>query len=117
MDYLCAFLLTFDVFGQSRLTRHGRPRIVDGFESPAPQDPTLRSSGPAVTVFDDTVSNVTWASTKALGWYGPGYFEGTNKAVYIRGTEDEDGEWWKSKNRNVRVIGRGGVLVNAHYDS
>ncbi|KAH7362854.1 putative zinc metalloprotease [Plectosphaerella cucumerina] len=77
-----------------------------------------RASSPAVTVFDDNVSNVTWASgSKVLSFGNAGYFEGTNKMIYIRGTEDEEGEWWRSPNRDVRLIGRGGVLVNAHYDS
>ncbi|OHE91790.1 peptidase family M28 [Colletotrichum orchidophilum] len=79
------------------------------------------STGPAVTVFDDIISNVTYAGTSGpLGQPGSSayatYFEGTNKLVYIRGTEDEDGEWWRGK-RDARNIGQGGVLVNAHYDS
>ncbi|KXH66633.1 peptidase family M28 [Colletotrichum salicis] len=79
------------------------------------------STGPLVTVFDDIISNVTYAGTSGpLGQPGSSahatYFEGTNKLVYIRGTEDEDGEWWKNK-RDSRNIGQGGVLVNAHYDS
>lgn len=45
------------------------------------------------------------------------YFEGTNVLVYIRGTLDEPGEWWKRANRRSLPIGQGGVLVNAHYDS
>lgn len=77
-----------------------------------------RSASPAVTVFDDNVSNVTWAAgSKILSYGNAGYFEGTNKMVYIRGTEDEEGKWWQSPNRDVRLIGKGGVLVNAHYDS
>lgn len=44
------------------------------------------------------------------------YFEGTNIIVYIRGTDDDEGEWWKKPaaewSRNHH-----GVLVNAHYDS
>lgn len=46
------------------------------------------------------------------------YFEGTNLIVYIRGTADEPGEWWKKKgSRRKLPIGGGGVMVNAHYDS
>lgn len=74
-----------------------------------------------MTVFDDNLANVTWATDIGmLGDHTAGvgtYFEGTNKLVYIRGTEDEEGEWWKSGKNDVRVIGKGGVLVNAHYDS
>lgn len=91
-------------------------------EPPTTRAPTVRrSSGPAATVFIDDISNVTWAtSVGMLGdrITGSGtYFEGTNKVVYVRGTEDEDGEWWKSDMTEMRVLGRGGVLVNAHYDS
>ncbi|KAF6802619.1 peptidase family m28 family [Colletotrichum sojae] len=81
------------------------------------------SAGPLVTIFDDTISNVTYVNTGGnlgtnLGAVAPGqgtYFEGTNKLVYVRGEEDEDGEWWK--NGDGRSVGKGGVLVNAHYDS
>lgn len=46
------------------------------------------------------------------------YFEGNNVIVYIRGTDDEQGEWWKTRdNRRKLPIGGGGVMVNAHYDS
>ena len=46
------------------------------------------------------------------------YFEGTNVIVYIRGTDDPDGEWWKADiETQKKAIGRGGVLVNSHYDS
>ncbi|KAK2022312.1 putative zinc metalloprotease [Colletotrichum zoysiae] len=92
------------------------------YDAPAPAKRDVRrraSTGPAVTIFDDTISNTTYLG--ALGSFnlaGPyaTYFEGTNKLVYIRGTQDEDGEWWKG-NRDPRKIGEGGVLVNAHYDS
>lgn len=46
------------------------------------------------------------------------YFEGTNILVYIRGTLDEEGEWWNKRGSRWKLpIGGGGVLVNAHYDS
>ncbi|TDZ54632.1 Vacuolar membrane protease [Colletotrichum trifolii] len=101
-----------------------RSKDVDTPHTPARSDAVHRAStGPLVTVFDDIISNVTYVNTGGnlgtnLGPVGPGqgtYFEGTNKLVYIRGEEDEDGEWWK--NRDGRTIGKGGVLVNAHYDS
>ena len=85
-----------------------------------------RAPGPAVVVFNDMTSNVSMTtSTPAFGTQlGPKtcglgtYFEGTNIIVYIRGTEDADGEWWKSDMRaDQKMIGKGGVLVNAHYDS
>jgi hypothetical protein len=38
--------------------------------------------------------------------------------VYIRGTEDEEGEWWHDEySYPMQSHGQGGVLVNAHYDS
>lgn len=86
-------------------------------------DATVRSSAnpPLVTIFDDKLSNVTLttttasASTKETCGMGT-YFEGTNIIVYIRGTDDDEGEWWKKPaaewSRNHH-----GVLVNAHYDS
>ena len=67
-----------------------------------------------VIVFNDLISNVTFTGP-SLG--APGlsvYFEGTNIIVYIRGTNDDEGDWWKS---GSRPKGPGGVLVNAHYDS
>ena len=44
------------------------------------------------------------------------YFEGTNVIVYIRGTEDDEGKWWK-KPASEWSPNHHGVLVNAHYDS
>jgi len=96
------------------------PQEAYGAPAPAKRDLQRRASkGPAVTIFDDTISNTTYLGTSGsfnqAGAYGT-YFEGTNKLVYIRGTFDEDGEWWNGK-RDPRKIGQGGVLVNAHYDS
>ena len=74
---------------------------------------TTAVTSPAI-VFSDVTSNVTF-STELLG--GPGYsvyFEGTNIIVYVRGSEDEEGDWWKKKGKPES---KGGVLVNAHYDS
>ncbi len=75
-----------------------------------------------VVVFNDVTSNVTFSSegprTSSGSENKPGtsvYFEGTNIIVYIRGSEDKPGDWWR--NQSERHDGRGGVLVNAHYDS
>lgn len=65
---------------------------------------------PEVFVFDDLTSNLT--STD--GRTGV-YFEGTNILVYVRGWEDKRENWWEIPGR--APTGRGGVLVNAHYDS
>ncbi|KAJ9142610.1 Peptide hydrolase [Pleurostoma richardsiae] len=65
-------------------------------------------------VFNDLSSNITADYAGAFS----AYFEGTNIIVYIRGSEDEDGEWWKKPASDRQgPIGKGGVLVNAHYDS
>ncbi|KFY13300.1 hypothetical protein V492_03360, partial [Pseudogymnoascus sp. VKM F-4246] len=83
-----------------------------------------RDASPLVTIFNDLQSNVTCSGLGAIGADGKGrlpgqsvYFEGTNIIVYIRGTEDEEGEWWKSGLHLRNTHGQGGVLVNAHYDS
>lgn len=44
------------------------------------------------------------------------YFEGSNIIVYIRGTDDDEGEWWK-KAPHEWSAKHHGVLVNAHFDS
>ncbi|KAK4986258.1 hypothetical protein LTR66_007758 [Elasticomyces elasticus] len=74
-----------------------------------------------VTLFNDMVSNITFAN----GFVSPNgtittYFEGTNIMVYVRGSEDAAGEWWKQSEalrKSGKRSGKGGVLVNAHYDS
>lgn len=78
-------------------------------------------SSPAVTVFSDMLSNYTnnaplsTIAGKPLGIST--YFEGSNIVVYIRGTEDEEGEWWDSNHPSNETHGKGGVMVNAHFDS
>lgn len=69
---------------------------------------------PEVIVFNDLQSNLTFAGS-VLGSTGLGvYFEGTNIMVYIRGSEDEKGAFWEHSDFEPE---KGGVLVNAHYDS
>ncbi|MCJ1274310.1 hypothetical protein MMC21_002105 [Puttea exsequens] len=68
-----------------------------------------------VVIFSDTLSNVSFSE----GGSGdaPGisvYFEGTNIVVYIRGSEDDPSNWYL---HGKEPEGRGGVLINAHYDS
>ncbi|MCJ1264362.1 hypothetical protein MMC22_004233 [Lobaria immixta] len=74
-----------------------------------------------VVVFSDITSNLTFSIEGRSKDAGPGrdpgysvYFEGTNIIVYIRGSEDEPGDWWTA---DKKPQGKGGVLVNAHYDS
>lgn len=82
---------------------------------------TRREQAPAI-VFSDMTSNVTFSNSGQSAGSNVGrepgvsvYFEGTNIIIYIRGSDDEDGEWWARKQTHNEV--RGGVLVNAHYDS
>jgi Peptidase family M28 len=79
--------------------------------------PDTSSTNAAVYVFDDTLSNLTFSSagsTTSTGGLSV-YFEGTNIIVYIRGSDDDDAKWWNDPNINPQD--KGGVLVNAHYDS
>jgi hypothetical protein len=79
----------------------------------------------AVTVFDDRISNVTWsynsehrtgANIADQDWTGQ-YFEGNNFYVYIHGKDDPPGDWWLSDSRVDKLRGKGGVMVNCHFDS
>ncbi|KAL4975018.1 hypothetical protein BDW66DRAFT_160791 [Aspergillus desertorum] len=65
---------------------------------------------PDVFVFDDTRSNLTFTRDNLAV-----YFEGTNILVYIRGEDDDSEQWWELPEGSPK--GKGGVLVNAHYDS
>jgi len=70
-------------------------------------------------IFDDNVSNVTaYQRTAGSTIGGATYFEGTNIIVYVRGKLDPEGRWWEeARSEEVKTIGKGGVLLNAHYDS
>ena len=75
----------------------------------------------AAVVFSDMTSNATFSiegrKINDTSESEPGvsvYFEGTNIIVYIRGSEDGDEDWW---NTGQEPPEKGGVLVNAHYDS
>lgn len=78
------------------------------------------SATSSVVVFSDITSNLTFSIEGRLKDAGPGrdpgysvYFEGSNIIVYIRGSEDEPGDWWTA---DRKPQGKG-VLVNAHFDS
>ncbi|KAL8730488.1 MAG: hypothetical protein Q9181_004652 [Wetmoreana brouardii] len=75
----------------------------------------------SAVVFSDVTSNATFSregkKPNDKAEREPGYsvyFEGTNIIVYIRGSEDGDDDWWISGQEPPT---KGGVLVNAHYDS
>lgn len=106
---------------QEILGQNGASWSTDSDAGPA------TASGSDVTVFNDITSNFTVSMDQSrIGTNAPSranggiaaYFEGTNIMVYIRGTDDEEGEWWKrGKRKEGQVIGKGGTLINAHYDS
>ncbi|KAI1330089.1 hypothetical protein F5Y16DRAFT_364046 [Xylariaceae sp. FL0255] len=72
-----------------------------------------------MVVLEDVVSNITtsdlvWSSASTTGTY----FEAKNILVYIRGKDDPPGAWWEDgRYMSDKIIGKGGVLLNAHYDS
>lgn len=82
--------------------------------------PTASNSSPVV-VFNDMTSNLSFSTDGVSSTSGRGkepgistYFEGTNIIVYIRGSEDDKSDRWIRDGNSHR---KGGVLVNAHYDS
>lgn len=85
-------------------------RVNEILEDAPASVPATDETKPEVFVFDDLRSNLTFASGSLVV-----YFEGTNIIVYIRGEEDDAGQWWEDA--KGRPKGKGGVLVNAHYDS
>ncbi|KAM3542069.1 hypothetical protein ARSEF1564_005025 [Beauveria bassiana] len=83
---------------------------------------TAAGNAPSVTLFDDQVSNATFITENTVkgrkaDTQSGQYFEGTNLYAYIRGKEDPEGEWWSSDDAAETFRGKGGVLVNCHYDS
>ncbi|KAL9638907.1 MAG: hypothetical protein Q9204_001323 [Flavoplaca sp. TL-2023a] len=76
---------------------------------------SIAKQNPAV-VFSDMSSNATF-SYEGKNLDEPGvsiYFEGTNIMVYLPGLEDDNEDWW---NTGKKPPEKGGLLVNAHYDS
>ncbi|KAI0376226.1 peptidase family M28 family [Hypomontagnella monticulosa] len=73
----------------------------------------------SVVVLADNNSNITTGNAVFGAAIPTGtYFEGTNIIVYIRGKDDPHGPWWEDgRVYSDKIIGKGGVLMNAHYDS
>ena len=65
----------------------------------------------SVHIFNDVTSNLTFSSSNSSLSVA---HTGLNIIVYIRGTEDEPGDWWKTDAGSGETYG---VLINAHYDS
>lgn len=87
------------------------------------EDLRARTSLSPVTVFNDMLSNYTSTALTKIGASGrragiSTYFEGSNIVVYIPGTEDEKGDWWNPSSMHAaKTHGKGGVMINAHFDS
>lgn len=75
----------------------------------------LDEEKPDVFVFEDDRSNLTFTGSTITAASLGVYFEGTNILVYIRGWDDDPDQWWDDP--NGAPTGKGGVLVNSHYDS
>lgn len=74
------------------------------------EDMQARSAAFDAIIYNDLVANYTSTALTSIGVSGrragiSTYFEGSNVIVYIRGTEDGSEH------------GKGGVMVNAHFDS
>ncbi|KAK8058245.1 peptidase family M28 [Apiospora phragmitis] len=89
--------------------------VAYGVESAAMRVPTADTNAPVV-VFNDVMSNLTFSAASSVASTAPSvstYFEGTNIIVYVRGSQDDEGDWW----RHGGQPSSGGSMVNAHYDS
>ncbi|KAI9843322.1 MAG: hypothetical protein M1837_006448 [Sclerophora amabilis] len=98
---------------------------ANGWSSPKRSQREQFTPDPAV-IFNDLVSNVTYSGDLLSSSGNESepiqsvYFEGTNIVVYIRGSEDDIKEPWnrsEDSSAHKKPKGKGGVLVNAHYDS
>ncbi|KAK7967684.1 peptidase family M28 [Apiospora aurea] len=86
-----------------------------GVESAAMRVSTADNNAPVV-VFNDMTSNLTFSAASGVASTAPSvstYFEGTNIIVYVRGSQDDEGDWWRRRGQPSS----GGSMVNAHYDS
>ena len=85
----------------------------------AAEPPSAAGSGADAVVFSDLCSNVTF-NASALGQGPVTYFQGSNVYALIRGSDDEEGDWWQTDSaRSERAKSMKGrcVLVNSHFDS
>ncbi|KAK8100226.1 peptidase family M28 family [Apiospora kogelbergensis] len=89
--------------------------VAYGVESAAKRTVAVDANAPVV-VFNDMTSNLTFSAASGVALTSPSvstYFEGTNIIVYVRGSQDDEGDWWRRGSKPSS----GGAMVNAHYDS
>ncbi|CAG8951426.1 hypothetical protein HYFRA_00007342 [Hymenoscyphus fraxineus] len=113
--------------GQSNAAKYDVVQPASSFETYDADithgDLLVRENLPPVVVFNDMLSNFTSNALTKIGASGrrlgiSTYFEGSNIVCYIPGTEDEAGDWWNSSSIHAaKIHGKGGVMVNAHFDS
>jgi hypothetical protein len=77
---------------------------------PLDDDSKSAPKAPAI-IFNDIESNLTFGSDDSALAIA---FTGTNIMVYIIGSEDVGGNFWEQDSPEIT---KGGVLVNAHFDS
>lgn len=80
---------------------------------------TAANADTAAVIFDDLQTNVSFTTSYSKGRRSGLYFEGTNIYVYIRGSKDEAGDWWRapSDSSQAQAMQKKIVLVNSHFDS
>lgn len=111
-DYIRDWLLTRIT---AILTENGIPLASYPSSYGTLEDVHKSSASAPVVIFSDNVSNVSFQFDQKGNMPVPSvYFEGTNIIVYIRGSEDDPDDWFLN---DKKPKGKGGVLVNAHYDS
>ena len=79
----------------------------------------VQKPGTDAVVFNDLCSNVTF-NASALSQGVVTYFQGSNVYALIRGSEDEEGEWWHTDaadDAHAKAMKGRCVLVNSHFDS
>lgn len=97
------------------VTENGVPPKSYPSSSGTLKDVYESSESAPIVIFSDTLSNVSFQFDQNGHAPVPSvYFEGTNIIVYIRGSEDDPEDWFLT---DKKPKGKGGVLVNAHYDS
>ncbi len=71
-------------------------------------------------VFNDQISNATFWDPLSASHPSAVFFPGTNIIIYIRGSEDDQSDWWRPntvQSSRVNFMKNRGVLVNAHFDA